>query len=122
MKQQIFTYAKKKYGTSPEYPWRQWPEYAVLRHADNRKWYAILMNVTKSQLGLTGGEERMDIMDVKCNPDDGAFLRQQPGFLPGYHMNHQSWLTILLDGTVPESQVLDLLDASFRMTEMKKKK
>lgn len=49
-----------------------------------------------------------------------AVLRQSPGFLPGYHMNKTNWLSILLDGTVSDEQILDLLDLSFQMTAKKK--
>ena len=45
--QQIFDYVFTQYGTQPEYLWKTHPDYAVLRHSDNRKWYAIVMNVEK---------------------------------------------------------------------------
>ncbi len=38
-------------------------DYAVLRHSDNNKWYAVIMNVSKEKLGLAGTEE-VDIMDM----------------------------------------------------------
>ena len=38
--QQVFEYVFTQYGTQPEYLWKTHPDYAVLRHADNRKWYA----------------------------------------------------------------------------------
>ena len=34
----------------------------------NGKWYAVIMTVEKSKLGLDG-KEPVDIMDVKCDPD-----------------------------------------------------
>ena len=46
--QQLLDYVLKQYGTQPEYLWKSHPDYAVLRHTDNRKWYAIVMNVEKS--------------------------------------------------------------------------
>ncbi|MCD7772427.1 MAG: MmcQ/YjbR family DNA-binding protein [Oscillospiraceae bacterium] len=119
-RQAIFDYAKKKYGTEPEYLWLQYPSYAVLRHQDNQKWYGLVMDVPKNKLGLTG-VEIVDILDVKCEPLMIDLLRQSPGFLPGYHMNKSNWISILLDGTVPDDTILDLLDKSFQNT-MKKQK
>jgi len=119
-REEIFGYVKKKYGSTPEYLWEKWPQYAVLRHADNRKWYAAIMNVSADRLGLPGGDTAVEIIDVKCDPQEADFLRRLPGYLPGYHMDHQNWLTVLLDGTVPDLQVLDLLDASYSMTGNKK--
>ena len=50
----IFDYANKKQGTMPEFLWIPFPNYAVLRRPDNKKWYAIVMDVPKNKLGLKG--------------------------------------------------------------------
>lgn len=115
--EEIFEYAKEKYGSSPEYLWTKWPEYAVLRHPDNKKWYAVIMNVTKKQLGLDAGNEEINIIDVKCDSMEIDFFRTQKGFLAGYHMNKQNWLTILLDGTVEKKRILEFIDESFILTK-----
>lgn len=120
-RQAIFDYVKKKYGTEPEYLWLSYPSYAVLRHQDNRKWYGIVMDVPANKLGLSGTEV-LDILDVKCEPLMIDLLRQSPGFLPGYHMNKSNWVSILLDGTVADDTICDLLDVSFRNTMKKQKK
>lgn len=65
-REDIFKYVKRQYGTIPEYLWEKSPDNAVLRHK-NRKWYAVLMSIKKSKLGLE--EDGMaDIMNVKCEP------------------------------------------------------
>jgi len=120
-REDVFEYAQKEYGTSPEYLWNKWPEYGVLRHSGNRKWYAIVMNVRCKVLGLDG-EGEVDILDVKCDPAAADFLIHNEGFLPAYHMNKNNWITVLLDGTVPNEQILDLIDASYIMTAPKTKK
>ena len=61
--QQVFEYVFTQYGIKPEYLWKTHPDYAVLRHADNRKWYAIVMNVEKSSLGLSGSG-KLPVMNV----------------------------------------------------------
>ena len=65
-KEEIFEYVQKQYGTLPEYLWSKLPDSAVLRHK-NGKWYAVIMTVEKSKLGLEG-RELVDIIDVKCDP------------------------------------------------------
>lgn len=42
---------------------------------------------------------------------------QTYGFLPGYHMNKKHWLTILIDGSVRDAQVLDFLDMSYDLID-----
>ena len=114
-KEEIFEYVQKQYGTLPEYLWSKLPDSAVLRHK-NGKWYAVIMTVEKSKLGLEG-RELVDIIDVKCDPDMTNMIIQTYGFLPGYHMNKQHWITILLDGSVSEAKVLDFLDMSYDLID-----
>lgn len=114
-REEIFEYVKKQYGTIPEYLWSSSPDSAVLRHK-NGKWYAVIMNVERSKLGLDG-DDTVEIIDVKCDPEMTGMIIQTYGFLPGYHMNKQHWITILLDGTVGESKILDFLDMSYDLID-----
>ena len=116
-RQQIFTYAKTKYGTEPDYSWSD--TNAVLRHRDNRKWYGLVMEVGREKLGLPG-DGLVDVLNVKCDPVLGSFLRTQEGFYPAYHMNKEQWLTIRLDGSVSEKEIKHLLDLSYDLTAAKK--
>lgn len=113
--EEIFEYVQKQYGTVPEYLWSKSPDSAVLRHK-NGKWYAVFMTVEKSKLGLEGND-LVDIMDVKCDPEMTSMIIQTYGFLPGYHMNKQHWITILLDGSVSEAKTLDFLDMSYDLID-----
>ena len=114
-RKEIFEYVKKQYGTIPEYLWSSSPDSAVLRH-QNGKWYAVIMNDEKFKLGLNG-DGTVEIIDVKCDPEMTGMIIQTYGFLPGYHMNKQHWITILLDGTVGESKILDFLDMSYDLID-----
>ena len=84
-REEIFQYVKEQYGTEPEYLWKKDPDSAVLRHK-NGKWYAIIMAVEKKTLGLEE-DGKINILDVKCDPDLVGMIIQTYGFLPGYHMN-----------------------------------
>ena len=114
-REEIFEYVKKRYGTTPEYLWRSSPDSAVLRH-ENGKWYAVFMVIDRKKLGFQE-EGVVDIIDVKCDPEMIGMILQTRGFLPGYHMNKQHWITILLDGTVGKEQILDFLDLSNTLVE-----
>ena len=118
----LFKFIKKKYGASPEYPWKRYPGNAVFRHGDNNKWFALVMDVDASKLGLPGGSY-VDVINLKI---DDMFFRdmiiREDGIMPAYHMNKMHWITVLLDGTVLEEKVYDLLDMSFLATVSAKKK
>ncbi len=115
-------YIKEKYKASPEYLWKKYPSFAIFRHEDNRKWFALTATISMDKLGMASSEE-VDVINVKI---DDLMLRdillQQPGFFPGYHMNKTSWITILIDGTVSLDEICNMVDASFLDTASKKKK
>lgn len=114
LRNEILEYAFRQYGVKPEYLWRTSPGNAVLRRPDNRKWFAVLLRVPRNRLGLSG-EEETDILDVKCDPAlAGALCAEGKagGILPGYHMNKNHWITILLDGTVKKERIFPLLEMS----------
>ena len=120
-REKVLEMTAENYQTEPEHLWARYPEDTVLRHSSNRKWYALIMNVHRSKLGLEG-DAYVDILNVKADPVMAdSFLRKE-GILPGYHMNKASWITILLDGTVPMETIELLLDTSFVLTDKKKAK
>ena len=111
----VFKYAKENYGTEPEYMWESTPDAGVLRHAHNRKWYGLVMNVPRKTFGLDG-DGSTDILNVKCEPEILGSLLMKKGFLPAYHMNKNHWITIILDGTVSADETAMLLERSFDLT------
>ena len=121
MKNEVVSYVKQIYQVEPDYPFRTAPEYAVFRHSDNKKWFALLMNVNSSKLGL-GSDKQIDILNLKCSPMMAGTLREQAGILPAYHMNRDNWISVLLDGTVPKETVCSLVDLSFNLTAPKHKR
>jgi predicted DNA-binding protein (MmcQ/YjbR family) len=52
--------------------------------------------------------------NVKCDPERAIMLREEHNsIIPGYHMNKKHWNTIILDGTIPTSLILELVDHSY---------
>ena len=122
MKDIVFSYIKDKYNALPEYPWEKYDDNAVFRHVDNKKWFALVMEVRGDKLGL---KTKGHIPVINLKVDDAFFrdvLVRQEGIMPAYHMNKVHWITVLLDGTVPEGKVFDLIDMSYTATASSKKK
>lgn len=107
--------AKQRYGTVPDYPWAKFPDYAVLRHAQHRKWYCLAMRVQGSRLGLDN-EAPVECINVKAPPELIGSFRTMPGVLPAYHMNKEHWITIVLNGGLSERDILDFVQISFDLT------
>ena len=113
-------YITDTFGVSGENLWVKFPEYLVFRNRKNKKWFALIADVEKSRLGLPG-DGKTDIINLKCDMMAGA-LRMQPGILPAYHMHRDSWVSILLDGTVPAEDILPLIDLSYQLTAPRPKR
>lgn len=113
------SYITENYNVEPDYPWVKYPNFAVFRHNDNHKWFALVMEIRGSKLGLPN-DDMLDILNLKCDPLLIGSLRSSPGFFPAYHMNKESWITLALDGSVPEDQIKTLLDMSYELTKKSK--
>lgn len=114
----FIAYIENEYGIKPDNPWPKYPEDEVLRHPANNKWFALVMAVSRRHLGFDS-DEVIDVVNVKCDPALGASYRREAGILPAYHMNKDKWLTLLLDGTVPDEMIKELVDISFNLTRPK---
>ena len=51
-RKELEKYISETYDADPEYPWESSPASAVFRHASNRKWFALLMDIPRSKLGM----------------------------------------------------------------------
>lgn len=119
LREDIINEAKKRYKSVDEHLWAKTPDAFILRRGDNRKWFAVVMNIDRDKLGLAGGG-KVDILDVKADSEMIALLAGTSGYFPGYHMNKNCWLTVLLDGTVDRQNIFSLLDTSYEHTAPKK--
>ncbi len=118
LRNDVLDLAKEKYKTDAEYPWAKFPSYAVLRHSDNKKWYAVIMNIPKEKLGIYGGGN-VDVINLKNSPIALGGLIMSGGIFPAYHMSKGSWISVLLDGSVEMDEIKTLLDISYQMTQKK---
>ena len=113
----VIKYAKNKYRTPLEFLWGD--ENAIMRRKDNRKWYLLFMQVRRERLGLDG-EELIEIIDLRAPAEDIVKLVDGVNYLPAYHMNKKSWITVPLDGRVNAEVICALVDMSFELAKGKK--
>lgn len=113
-RKELFEWAKETYGTEPDYPWNDWN--CVLRHKHNNKWYALIMEIEETKLGINS-DKIVDVLNVKCDPLLIGSLRMKEGFYPAYHMNKDKWISILMDGTVPDNEIMELVELSYSLTK-----
>lgn len=119
-KQEFLKYCLNTYGTSPDYPFDDLLETAVLRHVDNRKWYAIVMKVSRRKFGFDS-DEVIGIVNLKLPTEMFGSFGAADGVYPAYHMNKLHWISVLLPD-VPDDVVQFLANVSFETTKSHKKK
>ena len=119
-KQSFLSYSLNTYGTSPDYPFDEDLETAVLRHADNRKWYALVMRVSRRKFGFDS-DEVVDVVNLKLPVEMFGSFGTSDGVYPAYHMNKLHWISVLLPDA-PEDVVQFLVNVSFEATKGKRKR
>jgi predicted DNA-binding protein (MmcQ/YjbR family) len=115
-REDIYVYVKDNYNTEPDYPFEDSPKAAVLRHRINRKWYGLIMDVSYNTVGISK-DGMIDIINIKLDPEMIIQLSSQKGFCPAYHMNKTHWITIVLDGSVRDDEIFNLIDLSYDLTK-----
>lgn len=112
----IMVQVQEKYGNQLEYLWEKSPDTAVLRHEGNQKWYAVLMRIPWDRLDK-GRESLVEAVNLKH--DQVADLLSQKGIYPAFHMNKRYWISVALDDTLSDEEVLELIEKSWNLTTKK---
>ena len=116
-KQEYLNMCLDSHGTSPDYPFDDLHETAVLRHADNRKWYAIVMRVSRRKFGFDS-DEVIEVVNLKLPTEMFGSFCSSDGVYPAYHMNKLHWISVILPDA-SEDVVSFLTNASFEATKTK---
>lgn len=116
-----------RYGERPDFPFATAPTYGVFRYPVNRKWYGIVMDVRRclvTKESTPCGEESptVDVLNLKIDPSRRAELLAMAGFYICYHMNKEGWISVVLDDTVADEEILALLNDSRNFVLPKKKR
>ena len=114
----ILNYILTKYNDKPEFLWKKFDKYSVFRNKNNSRWYAIIMNIDKSKISDETGYA--EIINIKLDPMKIEKLINKKGYYKAYHMNKKSWITIILDDTLSNKEVMNNIDESYKIVDLKK--
>lgn len=109
---QVIRYIKDKYQDNLEFLWPKFPQDAIVRRADNKKWYVVILVVEKNKLGLNS-EEKIEIINLRGRPEEIKNIIDGKKYFLGYHMNKKHWMTICLDGSVELEEIFARIDESY---------
>jgi predicted DNA-binding protein (MmcQ/YjbR family) len=83
----------------------------------------LVFKVGGKMFALSSEAEGQPMISLKCDPDRASLLRGSfPSITPGYHLNKNHWNSLILDDTIPEPLVLDLIDHSYDLVVRSLKK
>lgn len=114
----IVSFIEDNFGAQPEFLWEKYPNYAAFRIADNEKWFAIIMTVDRSKVGLSG-HGNIEIIVLKDTPENIEARVDGKKFFKAYHMNKKHWYTICLNGSVQDTEIQKLIFASYELVAKK---
>ncbi len=111
-REDIIKYSLSLPNTYKDYPFPDDNTSITMKHLENNKWFALIMNV-KGKVYL----------NVKTIPDYSELLRSSYDYIiPAYHMNKEHWNTIIIDDRVDSSLVEELIEQSYELTKNNMKK
>ena len=113
---ELAAYLTGTYNAAGENLFARYPSFQVFRHTGNQKWFAVIMDIPKKNLGLSGAGE-ISVVNLKCDTRMIGSFRMEPGIFPGWHMNKAHWLSVALDGTVEKEKIKFLVDMSYELTK-----
>lgn len=108
---EVQAYCKTLAGAVLDQPFEDDFDSVAARHADTRKWFALLMTV-----------KGRPALNLKCDPQKAMFWRDAYDCVtPAWHMNKTHWNTVWLDGEIAENDLLEMIDDSYHLTLPRRK-
>lgn len=110
----VIRFVRETYGDELEFLWERFPDNAIWRRKDNEKWYGLILTVSGRKLGLDT-DEIQEILVLRMDKARREEILTRPHHLPAWHMNKNSWYTLVLDGSVPDSLLFAAIRESYAL-------
>ena len=105
---QLRNYLLSKKGTTEELPFG--PE-------------ALVFKVMGKIFAIVAYQDNPICVSLKCDPEHAEALRAMyRAVTPGYHLNKNHWNTVILDNSIPEKEIFQMVDDSYQLVVKRLKK
>ncbi len=110
---------KNTYHDNPCFLWDSNPGFGVFKNPLNNKWYGIIMNIDRKKLDKEQIGE-VEVINLKIDDNLIPDLLLKEGVHPAYHMNKKKWISITLDDSLDDEEILKYINMSHQYTETPK--
>jgi predicted DNA-binding protein (MmcQ/YjbR family) len=94
-------YCLKKRGVTEEFPFDE---------------NTLVFKVMGKMFALTDLFDLPFTINLKCDPERAIELRERyDSVQPGYHMNKKHWNSVIADHSIPENELLEMIDHSYQL-------
>jgi predicted DNA-binding protein (MmcQ/YjbR family) len=114
---EISNYIKEKYNANPEYLWNSEPGFGVFRNPNSNKWFGIIMNIKRNK--ITGNDNKeIEVLNLMLKDKTEYYLNNK-NIYPAYHMSKKNWVSIILDESLSNDEIIKLIDLSYSNSNKK---
>nr|MCR4661307.1 MmcQ/YjbR family DNA-binding protein [Clostridia bacterium] len=110
----------EKYNKELEFLWEDTPDCAIWRNDINDTWFGLLMVVKKSKF-IDNSTGEVEVLNIRFKKGETDSIVDNIGIFKAYHMNKNSWISILLNDSVNIDKIFKLLDDSYTLSVNSKK-
>lgn len=105
----------QKYGNKPEFLWDKFQGSGIFRNPETKKWYLAILDTDRSKI-QKDGTGLIEVALVKLSAENVEKRLKQEHIYPGWHMNKKYWITIILDDSLSDEAIMELIEESHSFT------
>ena len=107
----ISNFIKDKYNVLPEFLWDTDPGFGVFRNINTNKWFGIIMNIPKNKI-VGNDKKEIEVLNVMLHDKTEEYLKMD-GIYLAYHMNKKNWVSLILDNSLNDDEIMKLIEISY---------
>lgn len=115
----IASYIEKTYKEPPIFKFQNDNDDAVFENKETHLWYAVILLAPKARI-RGEGKGKEEVLDLKLDPEEITELLKKKGYVLCHHMNKKSWISLLLDDSLPDEEIYTRIEESRKYSEPKK--
>ena len=78
---------------------------------------SLIMYIKRDALLKDGNSAMVNVMNLKTEQQYDV-----DGIYPAFHMNHKYWISLILDDTLPDTLIMELVSKSYNLTKKKRRR